>query len=110
MIGIVTQVCLHALIGHEFTVFNVMGEAQGFNIFLKSAGDMLGVAPEAGPNEFVGDAPQHGMGLDQLPLRLVGGAERKDAVVVVIGRLVQNPLKKKDNFLGRRRDVAVDLQ
>jgi hypothetical protein len=101
LIGIVTQVCLHALIGYEFTVFNVMGEAQGFNIFLKSAGDMLGVAPEAGPNEFVGDAPQHGMGLGQLPLRLVGGAERKGAVVVVvvIGRLVQNPLKKKDNFL-----------
>ncbi len=103
MIGIVTQVCLHALIGHEFTVFDVMGEAQGFNIFLKSAGDMLGVAPEAGPNKFVGDAPQHVMGLSQLPLRLVGGAERKDAVVVVVvvivGRLVQNPLKKKDNFL-----------
>ncbi len=80
-----------------------MGEAQGFNIFLKSAGDMLGVAPEAGPNKFVGDAPQHVMGLSQLPLRLVGGAERKDAVVVVVvvivGRLVQNPLKKKDNFL-----------
>jgi hypothetical protein len=105
--GIVTQVGLRLLIRYEPATFNVMDEAQGFDIFLESTGNVMSIAPEAGPNKFVGDTPQHGMSFGQLPFRFIGGAKRKNAVVV--GRLVQNPLKEEDDFLGGRGHVSVYL-
>ena len=65
------------------------------------------IAPEIGPYKFVGDAPQHGMSFGQLLLSFIGGAKRKNAVVV--GRLIQNSLKEKYDFLGGRRYISVDL-
>jgi len=36
--GIITQVCLHPLIRYESTAFDIMNEAQGFDVLLKSTG------------------------------------------------------------------------
>ena len=105
--GIVAQICLRPLIRYESTTFNVMDEAQGFDILLKSAGNVMGVSPEAWSSKFVGDAPQHGASFGQLPFRFIGGAKRKDAVIV--GRLVQNSLKEEDDFLRGRGHVSVYL-
>ena len=58
------------------------------------------IAPEVGPDKFVSDTPQHGTSIGQLLLSFIGCAKRKDAVIV--GRLVQNSLKEKDDFLGSR--------
>jgi len=105
--GIVAQICLRPLIRYESTTLNVMDEAQGFDILLKSTGNVMGVSPEAWSSKFVGDASQHGMSFGQLPFRFIGGAKRKNAVVV--GRLVQNSLKEEDDFLRGRRHVSVYL-
>lgn len=40
-----------------------MDEAQGFDVLLKSAGYVVGVAPKAWANKLVGNAPQHGVGI-----------------------------------------------
>jgi hypothetical protein len=103
----VTQVGLRLLIGHESAVFDVVNEAQGFDILLESTGDLVRIAPEIGPYKFVGDAPQHGTRFGQLLLSFIGDAKRKNAMVV--GRLVQNSLKEKYDFLGGRRYISVDL-
>jgi len=55
----------------------------------------------------VSDTPQHGMSIGQLLLSFIGGAKRKNAVIV--GCLVQNSLKEKDDFLGGHRYIPVDL-
>jgi hypothetical protein len=55
--GIVAQDCLHPLIRHESTIFDVMNEAQRFDILLKSTRYVLSIAPEAGPDKFMGDTP-----------------------------------------------------
>lgn len=47
------------------------------------------------------------MSIGQLLLSFIGGAKRKNAVVV--GRIVQNSLKEKDDFLGGRRYISVKL-
>jgi hypothetical protein len=80
--GIIAQVCLHPLIRYESTIFDVIHEAQCFDILLKSTRYVLSIAPEAGPNKFTGDAPQHDMNFGQLLLRLGCSAERKSTVVV----------------------------
>jgi hypothetical protein len=47
------------------------------------------------------------MSFCQLPFRFIGGAKRKNAVIV--GCLVQNSLKEEDDFLRGRRHVSVYL-
>ena len=55
--GIIAQGCLHPLIRYESAMFNVMNEAQRFDILLQSTRYVLSIAPEAGPYKFMGDTP-----------------------------------------------------
>jgi hypothetical protein len=78
-------------------MLDVINEAQCFDILLKSARYALSIPPKAGPDKFVGDAPQRGMNFCQLLFRLGCGAERSNMVVVRC--VVQYPLKKKYDLL-----------
>lgn len=80
--SIIAQGFLHALIGYESAMFDVINEAQRFYILLKSTRYVLSIPPKAGPDKFMGDAPpQHGMDFGQLLFRLGCGAERNNMVV-----------------------------
>ena len=82
MTGVIAQDCLHLLVRHEPAMFDVMNEAQRFDVLLKATRYVLSIAPEARPNKFMRDPPQHGVNFGQLFLRLGRGAVRKDTVVV----------------------------
>ena len=55
--SIIAQDCLHPLIGYDSAMFDVMNEAQRFDILLQSTRYVLSIAPEAGPCKFTGDTP-----------------------------------------------------
>lgn len=62
-------------------MFDVMDEAQCFDVLLKSTRYVLNIAPEARADKFPGDTPQHGMDFSHLLLRFRCSAERKSTVV-----------------------------
>ena len=105
--GIVRQVCLHLFIGHESTTFDVMKEAQSFDVLLESARYVVGIAPETRSVEFVHDILHHETNFSQPASRLGGGTEGKCAIVA--RRLVQDPMDEKDDLLGGGRYVAAGL-
>ena len=106
--SIVRQVCLHLFIGHESTTFDVMKEAQSFDVLLKSARYVVGIAPETRSVEFVRDILHHKTNFSQLTSCLGGGTEGKCAIVG--GRLVQDPMDEKDDLLGGGRYIAARLK
>jgi hypothetical protein len=86
-----------------------MNEAQSLDVLLESAGDVIGVSPKVRPSQLVRDAPHHGSRFGQFLSRFRGGAERKSALVVVAGCLVQYSLQEKNGFLRGRRYISVHL-
>jgi hypothetical protein len=63
-------------------MFDVIDEAQCFDVLLKSTGYVLNIAPEARADKFMDDTPKHDMNFSQLFLRFGCGVERKSTVVV----------------------------
>jgi hypothetical protein len=48
---------MHPLIRYESAMFDIMNEAQRFDILLQSTRYVMSIAPEVGPYKFMGDAP-----------------------------------------------------
>jgi len=63
-------------------MFDVIGEAQCFDILLKTTRYVLSIPPETRADKFMGDTLQQGMNFGQLLLRLGCGAEREYTVIV----------------------------
>ena len=82
MTGVIAQDCLHPLVRHEFSMFDVMNEAQRFDVLLKATRYVLSIAPEARPHKLMRDTPQHGVNFGQLFLRFGCGTVRQNTVVV----------------------------
>ena len=55
--GIITQDSLNLLIRYEPAMFDVIDEAQCFDVLLKSTRYVLNIAPKASADKFMGDTP-----------------------------------------------------